>query len=428
MQRSYMGPFVISDDEADSGPSDPAAVLVLLNEIMATDYTAESCPRLFAALQKWIADGCDFGSIYSRVRYCSAASIDMGIEDSAIRLREFEQKRSLALDSSTNRIIHPHLQPRRLWDLISNRVVPHDGSAMLDGAVSHSWMADPQRVDTPINNHEWPVPIPRDATLARVRIELLNLGFKYVWLDVLCLRQKGAPDKESQRLDEWKVDVPTIGAVYHGTAQIVYYYSGLGRPFEVGDLSSERHWINRAWTLQEISSNTIIAGRAASSPVLPSAKERPDSVTEQLYEKIAYLTVHVTSGGESIFPILEAMRFRFGTSELDKVAGLAYRLMARTLPPYIDGQAPDDAWDALVTVMTTNFRGNIFLLFPQPGRGRYTWYPSWGQITDRAVFLPSHDLFAHEPVEYDPSSNGSMRQAVEMGWHSSLLLTVENAH
>ncbi len=45
--------------------------------------------------------------------------------------------------------------------------------------------------DTPINGHEWPVPMPSDADLDLIRIEMLNNGAEYVWLDVLCLRQKG---------------------------------------------------------------------------------------------------------------------------------------------------------------------------------------------------------------------------------------------
>ncbi len=44
---------------------------------------------------------------------------------------------------------------------------------------------------TPINGHQWPVSIPKDADLNLIRIEMLNMGLEYVWLDVLCLRQKG---------------------------------------------------------------------------------------------------------------------------------------------------------------------------------------------------------------------------------------------
>ncbi len=72
---------------------------------------------------------------------------------------------------------------------------------------------DRDKVPTPINGHEWPVPIPKDANLDLIRLELLNLGAEYVWLDVLCLRQEGGP-REDLRAEEWKLDRPTIGHVF----------------------------------------------------------------------------------------------------------------------------------------------------------------------------------------------------------------------
>ncbi len=61
---------------------------------------------------------------------------------------------------------------------------------------------------TPINGYEWPVPMPKDANLDLIRIEMLNLGAEYAWLDVLCLRQEGGKGKHL-RVEEWKLDVPT---------------------------------------------------------------------------------------------------------------------------------------------------------------------------------------------------------------------------
>lgn len=98
------------------------------------------------------------------------------------------------------------------------------------------------RIDvmTPINGNEWPVPIPKDTDLDLVRIEMLNLGAEYVWLDVLCLRQRGGRG-EDIRGEEWKLDVPTIGHVYRITEKVVCYFSGLGRPlsFTAADFESD---------------------------------------------------------------------------------------------------------------------------------------------------------------------------------------------
>ncbi len=93
-----------------------------------------------------------------------------------------------------NRIVKSRLQPRRVWDLYSNRVVPYWITASYQSRlISHPWMDEQDRttVWTTINGYEWPVPIPKDVDLNLIRIEMLNLGLEYVWLDVLCLRQAG---------------------------------------------------------------------------------------------------------------------------------------------------------------------------------------------------------------------------------------------
>ncbi len=73
---------------------------------------------------------------------------------------------------------------------------------------------------------------------------MLNLGIQYAWLDVLCLRQKeeGGPS-EDLRVEEWKLDVPTIGWVYV-TPWVVIYLSGLGQPLSLKDgyLDSDQCW------------------------------------------------------------------------------------------------------------------------------------------------------------------------------------------
>ncbi len=107
-------------------------------------------------------------------------------------------------------------------------------------------------VGTPINGHEWLMPIPKDANLNLIRIEMLNKGLEYVWLDVLCLRQQGGP-KEDLHAEEWRPDVPTIGLIYE-VKKVHCYLSGLGRPLSVPEdyFDSDRCWFNHAWTLQEI--------------------------------------------------------------------------------------------------------------------------------------------------------------------------------
>ncbi len=95
---------------------------------------------------------------------------------------------------------------------------------------------------TPINGKEWPVPIPKDANLNLIRIEMLNLQMEYAWLDVLCLRQKGGL-RDDLHAEEWKLDVPTIGYIYVDLP-VVIYMSGLRRPLSLkeGDMDSDQSW------------------------------------------------------------------------------------------------------------------------------------------------------------------------------------------
>ena len=69
---------------------------------------------------------------------------------------------------------------------------------------------------------------------------------------------------------EWKVDVPTIGAIYSDLKElsiycdgpIVIFMSGLGRPFRDEGWASKRNWLRRTWTIQETPtlSQCLIAG------------------------------------------------------------------------------------------------------------------------------------------------------------------------
>ena len=189
--------------------------------------------------------------------------------------------------------------PRRIWDVCANTVIPTTWFAgppcpLTDHVrlnlgvrpVSHSWVANGERIytETAANQNMWPVPLPKGVLLEDVRGELIRLGIRYAWLDVLCLRQQATPafangffcrlrdksapvypckelikKREQRRVEECKVDLPTIGAIFSGRdtdglyvgGGTVIFMSGLGRPFRSEGWSSKRHWLRRAWTLQE---------------------------------------------------------------------------------------------------------------------------------------------------------------------------------
>ena len=195
--------------------------------------------------------------------------------------------------------------PRRVWDICANTIIPttwfndlpyprteYRTLPMPLGVkpISHAWVADGDLtyIMTEANQCMWPIPLPRGVQLEDIRGEMIRLGVRYAWLDVLCLRQQFRPapakdlatavpvttditEKHDEcRKKEWKVDVPTIGAIYanlrkngiYRAGPIVIFMSGLGRPFQDEGWASERHWLRRTWTVQETPdlSQCLIAG------------------------------------------------------------------------------------------------------------------------------------------------------------------------
>ncbi|KAK0437426.1 uncharacterized protein EV420DRAFT_1669811 [Desarmillaria tabescens] len=223
-------------------------------------------------------------------------------------------------------------------------------------------MSDQEHKDvwTPINGYEWPVPIPKDADLNHIQIEMLNFGAQYVWLDVLCLRQAGGKREDLCR-EEWKVDVPTIGAIYH-EAKVVYYLSGLGHPFclKLGDLESDQCWFRCAWTLQEVSCDYIIGGVTGNHWMDEDMQTRCDGQLQSLQNM----------RDQSMWYILSQMQNRMSTKPLDKVAGLAYFLSKKSIPIYNEAQSEEDVWVALTEVMFEMYCVELLFSYPEPGNGQ----------------------------------------------------------
>ncbi|KAK0207815.1 hypothetical protein IW262DRAFT_1281732, partial [Armillaria fumosa] len=76
-----------------------------------------------------------------------------------------------------------------VWDLYSNHVVAYWVADYLPLPISHASVDKEEHMNAsmPINRKEWPAPILKDINLNLIRIEMLNLGVQYTWLDVLCL-------------------------------------------------------------------------------------------------------------------------------------------------------------------------------------------------------------------------------------------------
>ncbi|SJL17318.1 uncharacterized protein ARMOST_20867 [Armillaria ostoyae] len=268
------------------------------------------------------------------------------------------------------------------WSLIPFRLressnIP-SASAEYSDAISHAWVDEKERMDvwTPINGRQWPVSIPKDADL--------NMGLEYVWLDVLCLSQRGGL-REDLRVEEWMLDVPTTGQVYR-VVKVYCYLSGLGRPLTVTQdyFYSDRRWFNRAWTLQEVAhQNHVICGVTPDGPLDAKPYKDGSYANESLkrfYQKLRCLR----QAFHEIFEVLEEMRRRASTNSVHKIAGIAFLLGPCTIPAYYETQSIEE-----------------------PGNAGTIWRPSWDQLMEKP--LPEYhtpaDNSYYTRIERDTENN-----------------------
>ena len=324
------------------------------------------------------------------------------------------RSKAIQIDSDSNSgrvqelIISPYsVMPRRLWDLKSNRVVNfrmlHATQSTTETtptfwAVTHSWTSDMSPVWTAINQHQWPVPLPKDISLEYLRSELLALGAEYVWIDVLCLRQRSKVDYlEQLRQEEWKIDVPTIGNIYRAATNIIRYFNGLGVSFSINNWDSPQHWLQRAWTLQEISSeNTTINGgilRDSGTVFLDSLGQvSGKTITlRSAIRPVIQLAAQVDSQyGCEVYELAREMSRRHASQPVDKLSGLFYLLHTTKLPCYDAKRTSEDFWRECFRFLPSERKAEILLSFPYRGSDEQ-WFPTWAQILDWPVRDPDYD-------------------------------------
>lgn len=443
LQELYKGPRQVLTSEAASTPIStlgPEGLLERMNSYLGTTFVLDEARKslletTIEALQD-LKYAKDFGFAYALLR-------PRWNLDPQQAIQEIHEQRDMDDTERRNPIKgrwiargSREVGPRRVWDLWSNRVIPSwmarrtwEMGIPLDVgwwfAVSHVWMEKPESVDSPINGHQWLVPIPRETNLDRVRTELLHVtseDMQYAWLDVLCLRQKKSihVEKESVLAEEWEVDIPIIGSIYTHAKTVVYYYSGLGLPFQIGDVEYGRHWLKRAWTLQEHRSQGWVAGMSKHTPRLPHLGDRwyipTDDSVREFCQRMARLPNHKgTFGrGRSFLHIVDEMRSRFAheDSEIDRIAGLVsfsggtlhgILTQKHTKPTYILGEKPENAWQRLVQWLNNEERGDIMFYTPEAGPGTKespAWCPTWQQAMEKTATVPSMIIFGGH-IQFD---------------------------
>ena len=387
----------------------------------------------------FVACNFDFGLAYAAARIAWKGFNDHSANYRAIsnqrhvwhkhaQILDEARSKAIKIDTSTSGqevITLPYsVMPRRLWDLKSNRVInfqmlhaaqPTIKTPPTFWAVSHSWTSDMSPIMTAINQRQWPVPLPKGINLDNVRSELLTLGAEYLWVDVVCLRQQSTANHlEQLQREEWRLDVPTIGNIYRAAVKIVRYFNGLGVDFSNSGWDDSRHWLQRAWTLQEIASEyTTINGGIARDRghiLLNSQGEVFGKVTKlrDVIRPVIRLAAQVDSPrGCEVYNLAREMFRRHASQPIDsdKISGLVYLLRTTKLPCYDERMTSEDFWEQCFHLLPVNRKAEILFDFPYRGSGKQ-WSPTWAQILNWPVRDPA---FQHVRSQCSP---GSMRESL----------------
>ncbi len=258
----YTGRGVITSSLWPTPPVPTLGVDGVLEKLKTTLGTSYALDSVISILESYVAQNYDFGTVYAYLRPFWNDN-DIATIEHKLRTREEEDMKMRRDMLNHDRITTRRVPPRRVWDLYANRVVSYWVADRHPWGISHAWVEEKDRMDvmTPINGYEWPVPMPKDADLDLIRIEMLNHGAKYAcWIFCVCGRRVGRTSICAWMNGSWMC--PTIGWVYWGT-DVVCYFNGLGRPLNLTPdyFKSDRCWFRRAWTLQEITSARSLVGR-----------------------------------------------------------------------------------------------------------------------------------------------------------------------
>ena len=208
---------------------------------------------------------------------------------------------------------------------------------------------------------------------------------------------------------EQRIDVPTIGNVYTLATKVVRYLDGIGKapnPVEeetpVMELP-DRHWLRRAWTLQEGSSvNNTLHGGLFTHPETPEHRQARAYVQAEVDKMRDWLKSGSYSG--VLHLVRDQMRFRTATKEVDKIAGLNYLLGSARLPVYNPTEDQDVAWASSVREMSYVLKLELLFNFQHPAEKDIPcWAPSWSSLMNCSS--PQMDLERPTYGENRPPNN-----------------------
>jgi Heterokaryon incompatibility protein (HET) len=89
---------------------------------------------------------------------------------------------------------------------------------------------------------DWDIYLCSEGDFDRVVRDAESIGFRYVWIDCLCINQNSTKDKEEE--------IPNMGDYYRNCDVCMVYPDGLSNHPDIRNRPLPR-WFKRVWTLQE---------------------------------------------------------------------------------------------------------------------------------------------------------------------------------
>ena len=283
-----------------------------------------------------------------------------------------------------------------------------------------------------------------------MRKQLLDFGAKYVWLDVLCLRQSSNPCPKKHcpqecelclhqlsyfdwlKKLEWEIDVPTIGNVYRSAKKIVRYFNGLGVPFSLEDWDGDKHWLRRAWTLQEITDeDATIDGSPYDGDVLKCRGKfsgKPTTLEDAINGVVKISQQIQSKDGCGVYELVKEMASRVSTNPIDKISGLLYLLNTVKLPCYHENFSCEDYWTWCFYLLPTWRK--VEILFDFPERGSETqWFPTWEQNQKWPARGSAHQYMGSPDLRYSTDSGNISFTIMDLAIiHRVLLSQIGNSN
>jgi hypothetical protein len=101
------------------------------------------------------------------------------------------------------------------------------------------------------------------------------------------------------------------------------------------------------------------------------------------------------SSNFSTFDVLHNVRLRAASSDLERIATLAYFLVGgseQQVPIYIVGEDPEAAWSRQIQLMTPSVRQSLYFLSPHPENRLNGPAPTWNEIKEAYIPVDEYSL------------------------------------